>query len=203
MSIKTVIFDIGGVLTINTWNSYLHELAGSEEKLEKLIKVLFYSGIWQEMEKGNLTEEETLNGFLEKEPELENEIRTFWRDGGGKLRQYEFTKPMIKDLKEKGFQVLYLSNWGAHMRKEAAKAMDFLPMTDGGVFSYEEGLLKPDPAIYERILDRYNLVAEECVFLDDTLVNVEAARKIGMYGIHVVDQEKAHEELYHLLGENR
>ena len=69
---------------------------------------------------------------------------------------------------------------------------------DGGILSYQEKLIKPDPAIYTLLLERYGLVAEESVFLDDTLANVEAARKLGIHGIWFQTKEQAEEELKRL-----
>jgi len=65
--------------------------------------------------------------------------------------------------------------------------------------SYTVHLAKPDPAIYQTLLDRYGLKAEECVFLDDTVRNVEAAQALGIAGIVVTSQEQAKKELETLL----
>ena len=65
--------------------------------------------------------------------------------------------------------------------------------------SHTVHLAKPDPAIYQTLLDRYGLKAEECVFLDDTVRNVEAAQALGIAGIVVTSQEQAKKELETLL----
>ena len=78
---------------------------------------------------------------------------------------------------------------------ECAEALDFLPYTDGGILSYLDKVIKPEKEIYDLLLSRYELKAEECVFLDDTLKNVEAARKYGFYGICFKTKEQAEEEL--------
>ena len=65
--------------------------------------------------------------------------------------------------------------------------------------SYTVHLAKPDPAIYQALMERYGLKAEECVFLDDTVRNVEAARALDMAGIVVSSQEQAKKELETLL----
>ena len=56
-------------------------------------------------------------------------------------------------------------------------------------------MIKPQPEIYDLLIERYQLVPEECVFLDDTLPNVEAARRAGMHAIHFKNREQALEEL--------
>ena len=60
---------------------------------------------------------------------------------------------------------------------------DVFKDVDGMIVSGFEHVLKPDPAIYHLLLDRYSLKAEECVFIDDRDVNIEAARAVGMKGI--------------------
>lgn len=201
MKIKTIIFDIGKVLTDSNWDSLLEEIAATKEIEEKMKKTMFFSDIWEELDRGVWTAEEVLHAFLEKGKGVEAEIREFWERGGSELYQNEFTKPLLKDLKSRGYQLLYLSNWSSYFHKTAHKALDFLPLMDGGVFSYEVHHIKPDPVIYDKILEKYDLVPEECVFLDDSLANVKAASEKGIHTIHVTDYEEAREELYRMLEE--
>ena len=58
--------------------------------------------------------------------------------------------------------------------------MDFLSLTDGGVFSFDVHIAKPDPGIYQALFDRYHLDPGRCLFIDDTQKNVDQARKMGM-----------------------
>mgnify|MGYP000286109203 CR=1 FL=1 len=102
-------------------------------------------------------------------------------------------------LKARGYHTYYLSNYGERIRREASKELSFLSHMDGGIMSYTVHLAKPDPAIYQTLLDRYGLKAEECVFLDDTVRNVEAAQALGIAGIVVTSQEQAKKELETLL----
>lgn len=77
---------------------------------------------------------------------------------------------------------------------------DFTDLIDGKVVSGFEKLVKPQPEIYELLLSRYKLKPQECVFLDDRIANVEAARKMGIESIHVSGtQEEAIEDLNELL----
>lgn len=74
-------------------------------------------------------------------------------------------------------------------------ALDFIPYTDGGILSYEDKVIKPWREIYELLLSRYGLKAEECVFLDDTEKNVDAAVEAGFAGIVFKTKEQAQKEL--------
>ena len=194
--IKTIIFDIGRVLVGYDWDTHLMRLFNNDRALvDRLEDALFKHGIWDEVDRGVWSEEELIAGFLKYAPDLETEIRYFWNNAGGALWQYDFTKDWLRDLKKQGYQLLYLSNWSDHMRQQAAEQLDFLPLLDGGVFSYECNLIKPDRAIYERIAEIYNLTPAECVFLDDLEANVNAARECGFKGIQVTSHERAVEEL--------
>lgn len=199
MSIKTIIFDIGKVLTDSNWDHLLEEIAATKEIEEKMKQAMFFSGIWEELDRGVWSEQEVLNAFLENGKGVEAEIREFWERGGSELYQNEFTKPLLNDLKSRGYQILYLSNWSSYFHRTAHKALDFLPLMDGGVFSYEVHHIKPDPAIYDKILEKYHLVPEECVFLDDSLANVQAASAKGIHTIHVTNYENAQTQLYQML----
>ena len=79
--------------------------------------------------------------------------------------------------------------------------MSFMPLIDGGVISYEVKSVKPEPGIYEALIEKYDLVPEECVFLDDRPDNVEAAKKKGFHGIVAEGYEQASEALNNILKE--
>ena len=187
--IKTIIFDIGGVLIGYDWTAYLmKEFNGDEELVERIKENVFGEHKWDEVDRGVLSDEELLASFTKNAPDIAREITHFWETCGDALWQYDFTKDWIKELKSRGYQLLYLSNWSYHLRKLASKQMDFLPLLDGGVFSCEEKLIKPDHAIYERIVEKYNLKPEECVFIDDSERNVIGARECGLYAVHAKDK---------------
>ena len=109
------------------------------------------------------------------------------------IRRYDYAIPWLKELKERGYGVYYISNFAHKAHVECEKALDFLPVMDGGILSYQAKLIKPDPEIYRLLCDRYGLKAKECVFIDDTEKNVLAAQKEGMKGIlfHTLEQTQS------------
>ena len=82
---------------------------------------------------------------------------------------------------------------------DCADALDFLNETDGAILSYQVKLIKPDPEIYRLLCSKYGLSASECVFIDDTAKNVEAARAEGMEGIVFRSLEQVKGELAAML----
>ncbi len=196
--IKTVIFDIGNVLAGFSWKEYFDRFSYSEEVKERIGKATVQSPVWNEYDRGNLSDEEVLEAFVENDPGIEKELRESLSNISGMLVRYDYAIPWVKALKENGYQVLVLSNFSHKAVVECGEVLDFLPFTDGGILSYKEHMIKPQPEIYELLINRYNLTPEECVFMDDTLVNVEAAKKAGIHAIHFRNKEQAEKELHDL-----
>ncbi|MDE6336228.1 MAG: HAD family phosphatase [Muribaculaceae bacterium] len=97
----------------------------------------------------------------------------------------------IRDLREKGFRLFVLSNTNPLMfnhwidlafRQEGLTINDYF---DGVVTSYQEKLCKPDPEIFQHVVDRYGLDPKETVMLDDSAKNCESARSIGLNAIQI------------------
>ena len=92
-------------------------------------------------------------------------------------------REVISELKSKNHEVYGLTNWSMETFPEAREHFGILQMIDHYVVSGAEGLVKPDPRLFQVLLDRYGLKAEECLFVDDNPDNVAAAQKMGMQGI--------------------
>lgn len=196
--ITTLIFDIGNVLADFAWEKFYRTLGFEEEILARVAKATVLNPLWNEYDRGVMSDEEILQGFIESDPEIEEEIRKAVRDVGDMVTRNDYAIPWIKELQGKGYRCLYLSNFSKRGHLECARALDFIPYMDGGILSYQEKLIKPMPEIYQLLIDRYALKAEECVFMDDTLPNLEAAEKFGIHTIHFKNKEQAVEELKRL-----
>lgn len=188
--IKNVIFDIGNVLVGFDWKDFYKSFGYTDEIVERIADATVRDPFWNEIDRGVMSEEEILEGFIKKDPEIEAEIRETYADYSELLHQFEYTKGLIKDLQNKGFKVYCLSNMSYKAVREC-KALDFLPMLDGYVLSCDVKLIKPDNAIYELFLDKYGLNANECVFFDDLQKNIEGAKKAGIHGIVFKDLKSA------------
>lgn len=197
--IRNIVFDIGNVLTDYRWKEFLQDKGFDEAMVERIARASVLNPAWNEIDRGVWSEEEILQAFIKTDPEIEEEIRLAFADIRGLVTPRDYAIPWVRELKEKGFFVYYLSNFSHKAKVECAEALTFIPFTDGGILSYREKLIKPDPAIYKLLLDRFGLKAEECVFLDDVLQNVEAARECGLYGIRFETKEQAEAELKALL----
>lgn len=193
--IRNIIFDIGNVLTDYRWREYLADQGFDEAMIERIALASTMSPVWDEYDRGVWTDEQIIQGFVDNDPLIEEELRRAFRDFRGLVVKREYAVPWIRELKSRGFRVYYLSNFSRKAHRECADALDFIPYMDGGILSYKDQVIKPDKAVYELLLSRYGLTAQESVFLDDMPRNVEAARNAGMHGIVFVSREQAQEQL--------
>lgn len=104
-------------------------------------------------------------------------------------------RDLINDLKAEKYEVFGLTNWSMETFPEAREHFTILQMIDRYVVSGAEGLVKPDHRLFQRLLDRYGLRAEECVFVDDNETNVRAACEMGMEGIVFSSADALREQL--------
>lgn len=193
--ITTIIFDIGNVLADFVWDKHYRSFGFTEEVFDRLVKATVKSPLWNEYDRGVLSDEEVLQGFVDNDPGIEKEIRQSLNDVGPMVIRNDYAIPWIHELQGKGYRCLYLSNFSEKAHVECAAALDFIPHMDGGILSYQDKVIKPMPEIYQLLIDRYQLVPEECVFMDDTPVNLDGAEKFGIHTIHFKNQAQAIEEL--------
>ena len=193
--IRNIIFDIGNVLAGFVWQDFYRSFGYSEEIFQKLADATVKSPMWNEMDRGAMSDDELLAGFIENDPSIEKEIREVFENVQGMVCRYDYAVPWIRKLKEKGCGIYIISNFAHKAHMECADALDFLEYMDGGILSYQDKVIKPQREIYQLLLDRYGLKAQECVFLDDTERNLPMAEELGIHTILFRDRAQALEEL--------
>ena len=196
--IKNIIFDIGNVLMPFGYRPFFESFGYDEEIVERLAKATAQSPDWNELDRGVFSYEEVLAHFIKNDPQLEEIIHKVFADLHGILGVYDYTESWIKQLKKEGYRVYYLSNFFQKADEDCKDLMAFLELMDGGILSYKEKVTKPDRQIYELLLERYALKAEECVFLDDMEKNIIGAREAGIQGILFQGREQAVADLQKL-----
>ena len=197
--INTIIFDIGNVLADFTWREQLESLGYSGTLFERIANASILSDAWNEYDRALLSDDEIIQRFVDNDPEIEDDIRRCFASKKGMVTRNDYAIPWIKELKQRGYKVLYLSNFGKSAEIECAEALDFMPYMDGGILSHREKLIKPMPEIYQLLIDRYELNPKECVFIDDTEKNLTGASGFGIHTILFKNFEQAKEELEKIL----
>lgn len=137
--IRTIIFDIGNVLTVFGWKNFLHSFGFPSEIEKRVGKATVDNPFWHEFDKGFLSDEEMLEGFIRNDPSVEKELREIYVSLHGIVTKADYAIPWIQALKKAGYQVLVLSNFSDKVRRENGDALDFLEYVDGGILSYKDG----------------------------------------------------------------
>jgi len=184
--VNTIIFDLGGVLI--DWNPeyvYLDAFNGDRKKMQ-----WFFDNIctndWNENQDAGYPLAKATEERVALFSEYENLIRMFydrWVDMLGNSIT-ETVEVLDKLIKSNNYKILALTNWSHETFPIALNRFDFLHWFEGIVVSGEEQTRKPFPDIYKITLKRYNINAENSIFIDDNLRNIKAAEELGIRGIH-------------------
>lgn len=193
--IENIIFDVGKVLVGFEWQEYLKSFGFPKEKFERIADATFRNKIWDERDRGCLEEEEYLRQFVAEAPEYEADILEVVSRAHEAITKLDYPETWTKYLKSRGYHLYVLSNYSKFMLAHSKDKMDFLPYMDGTVFSCEVQELKPEAAIYQKLLDMYHLDPEKSVFIDDREENCQGARNVGIHAICFKDFKQAAREL--------
>ena len=195
--IKNIIFDVGYVLVDFRWRELMEDLDIPKDVQEKFARKVFGSPWWGELDRGVIAEDEVVNKLREENSPHYNEFDLVWSNRDKIVEPYDYAVGMIETLRARGFKVYLLSNYPESLFALHTKCgrFPFVDKVDGMVVSGVVKMVKPDSEIYEYLLKKYDLKAEECVFLDDREENVEAAKKVGINGILFKGYEQAWAEL--------
>lgn len=194
--IKNVILDVGMVLVDFCWAEVLKQLGMTGETFEAVADATVRTEEWNEYDRSVKPEEELVATFKKMAPGYEEQIQMFWDHMDGMIKQYPYAKPWIFALKAAGYRVYILSNYSARtyeLTKETG--LDFLPLTNGAVFSFQTGHIKPEKEIYHILMEQYGLNPSECVFIDDNAANLVYPAEIGWSTIQFHTFSQVQEEL--------
>lgn len=197
--IKTIIFDFGKVL-INWDPRNLYRKIFTDEKEMEYFLAEVCTMDWNEQQDAGRTWQEGIDLLVPNFPKYEKEINAYfdrWEEMlGGEISG---TVQILKTLKASGkYRIYGLTNWSSETFPIAVKQFDFLNWFDGILVSGDEGIKKPDPTIYELLLDRYQIDPQTAIFIDDSLRNVTAAEKIGIKSFHFTGPEALEKSLQNL-----
>lgn len=193
--IKNIIFDVGKVFVEWEPLEAMKKLGMDEATAQAVAAATTDSMDWNEGDRGVASDDEMLAKFISNAPEYEREIRLFWENVGLAIYQYDYVRDWIRGLKQQGYGVYILSNYGSWTYSHTTEQLSFLEDVDGAVFSFQVKQIKPEPAIYRSLLTKYNLDPQECVFIDDRAENIEAAKAQKIEGIVFKGYEEAVEAL--------
>ena len=180
--IRNVVFDVGQVLLRFERDYFITRLGIDGADKELLMREVFLSLEWARMDRGSMTDAEAAESVCKRLPE-------HLHDAASKLVQM-WDRPilpvpgmfeLVQELKEKGYGVYLLSN-ASYRQHDYWPRVEASRFFDGKLISADVKVVKPQPEIYRMLLERFDLKAEECFFIDDSPANIEGAFFCGIPG---------------------
>ncbi len=189
--IKNIIFDLGNVIINYNQEQIISNFTDKEDEIKYIYDEIFHSPEWTLMDLGNITNDETIEVINKR-----NEFK-YAKLTEDFLHEWYKTQPINEDvvelakkLKEQGYNLYVLSNM-APLTYAYFQNNEFFKLCTGIVISSHEHIKKPDEKIYKLLLDRYNINAEETIFIDDddSGKNYESANRIGIKGRRIIPNQ--------------
>lgn len=178
------IFDFGNVLARFDPKLLTAVYVENPEDIETVSTVVFDRLYWDRLDKGTIEDEEVKSEIKKRLPSHLGEVACKVYDNWiNNLTPIDGMREIVKDIR-KGGEKLYLlssiSKGFALGYKLVPWIRDLFSLFDGLVFSGPLGIVKPDREIFEYVLNKYSLKAEECMFIDDSPINTEGASALGI-----------------------
>jgi 2-haloacid dehalogenase len=192
-----VVFDLGGVLLDWDPRHLYRKLFDDEAEMDRFLNEVCTME-WHHAHDLGVPPEETMPPLIAAHPQHADMIRA-WTERSEEMlgEPIEPTVEILRQLKAGGVPCYALTNmesWTYPVRRER---YPFLGWFDGTVVSGIERVAKPDPRIFELLLERFGLNASSTLFIDDKALNVAAARGVGMPAIEFESPEHLRRELEH------
>ena len=181
--IKNIVLDMGNVLLEFNPNVIIDKTCDTEEEKALILKELFLGEEWIMGDYGTITNAERFDLISKRVPEhLHDKLRECVDNWDICMKPIEGAQEFCKNIRDKGYNVYVLSNACNKFHEYFPRNYD-VDFFDGIMVSSDVHMIKPDVRIYELLLDKYSLKAEECLFIDDREENVEGARKAGVKAV--------------------
>ena len=198
--VRNVVFDFGGVL-VNWRPQEIIDTFYAEQHMRDALRThAFQHDDWLDMDRGTLDEASVVRRCAVRMARPESELRGLFDHVRAALTPIEPTVALLRELRQrKGLKLYGLSNMSEAIFAYLDGRHDFFKLFDGIVVSAVVKMVKPEPAIYEHLRERFELDFAESVFIDDLARNVESARRAGLPAIQFETTEQVRRELEPLL----
>lgn len=191
--IKGIVFDIGGVLFTNGTERAVKRIAKKFGVDESLVRGALLGELGESYRRGQISREEFWRSAKRMWGNVNvEEASKIWHES---YEPREEIFRLIEELKEKGYRIFFLSDSTEERNEHLEKHYNFLRYFEDGVFSHEVKMKKPERRIYELLLRKAGLRADELVFIDDKEEFLEPARRLGMKTVHFKNEKDLRAEL--------
>ncbi len=178
--IRNIIFDLGNVIFNFKPEKFLRRYTNDEIYIKDFISKVIRSEIWLKLDRGTISIKKAEEEFIEKFPEDRNFILMFFEEWMKMLTPIQENVKILYELKANGYKLYILSNFIIEAFDYVQNQYSFLTLFDGKIISGNVKVIKPELEIYQMLIKIYNLVPEECIFIDDVLAFLSRARRLNI-----------------------
>jgi putative hydrolase of the HAD superfamily len=193
--IRNIIFDIGNVLLNFKPKQFLKRFTNDELRIKEFIVNVIKTELWLNLDRGIISLQEARDEYLERYPEENNMILTFFNHWKEMLTPITQNIEILRELKSNGYRIYFLSNFIKEAFDYVQDRYEFFTLVDGKVISSEIKYVKPEAKIFQYLLEKYNLNPMQCVFIDDVESNLPQAHSLKMKTIHYLKDTNLRSEL--------
>lgn len=190
-----IVFDLGGVVVLWQPDRIIGRMFDDKQTQEIVKTEIFEHPDWLDLDKGILDTSGAIERGATRTKLPDAIIRELFQQIPLSLKPVLGTLNLIRSVRRNGHKVFALSNIHLASIEYIERAYSFLDLFDGVVISSRIHKVKPDAEIFEYLLNKYGLVAEETVFIDDTEDNLVGAAKLGIQPIRFENPDQCEEEL--------
>ncbi len=194
--VKNIVFDVGDVILVVENLKSIRPFFENEEDAKLVEKETFLSKEWKLLDKGLIELDEAMETWKKKIPEHlhQNMIKAII-DHGIYLKDNLEVLKIIDELKENGYKLYLLTNLNIPDYNNIIIKRKWYKKFDGEIVSGYVKTVKPEKEIYQKLFEKYNLIPEECFFIDDKKENTETGKMLGMKVNIFSDVEKLKKDL--------
>ncbi|EJE4174012.1 HAD family hydrolase [Vibrio rotiferianus] len=196
--VRNIVFDVGNVIVRWEPLEIIRLTFVESEDHEQLAKAIFQSQMWVNLNKGLISEAEAKTQYQQTLGLSEWECEQLFYYVKQTQRLIVGSIELIQHIKSAGYNVYALTDNVHEIVSYLKSTYSFWPLFDGAIVSADVGMLKPQPEIYHSLLNKFELIASETVFIDDMLYNVEGAKSVGMHAIQFEDIGQCEKDLISL-----
>jgi len=181
------LFDLGGVFFDWDPKHFYTNIFNNSEEMKYFLSYIC-NDAWNIQQDAGRSIKEAENELNLKFPKYQKQIEMYYANHRNMIKgTFNESIKILNYLKKNNYDCYVLSNWSAETFVGMLDDYPFLKNFDGLLISGEDKLIKPDLAIYQLAIKRFDLNPKECVFIDDKFENIEAAKKLSFNVIHLID----------------
>ncbi|MCF8002001.1 MAG: HAD family phosphatase [Halanaerobiales bacterium] len=193
--IKNVVFDLGNVLLDFNSDNIIADHIEDEKLHQRISKNIFESKEWIKLDKGEISASKATEIFIKRQPENEKLIKEIMHNWKFYLRPIKPNVEVLNKLANMNINLYILSNFHKEAFEVVYNKYDFFKHFDGMIISYQVKAVKPDKIIYEKLINSFDILPKNTLFIDDSFKNIQAAEKLGFKTIHFNDNISLEKEI--------